>query len=285
MPEYDPPPPEEPEVDPEYEPSAELPPWLERRRRRRWPWVILVLLLICAAAFYWFYWRPRAEAPADSQLTERPAEPQTIPAPRIEEETLGGPAPPLDESDGWIREQARSLSNDPLMQRAVRGEDLARRVVVSVINAAEGVSPRRQFPALAPQEPFAPDTEGGRNFLGPTSYSRYNALARLVGSLNVDACVGAYKLARPLFTAAFREHGYPDATFDGMVRQALEQVESTPTPSEPIALERGVRSWRYVDPQLEALNPLQKQLLRMGPRNREIIQTKLQQIVARLDEE
>lgn len=285
MPEYDPPPPERTDVDPEYEPSAELPPWIERRRRRRWPWVVVVLLLICAAAFYWFYWRPRAEAPTDSQLTERPTEPLTVPAPTIEEQTLGGPTPPLDASDVWVRAQARTLSDDPLMERAVRGEDLARRVVVSVINAAEGVSPRRQFPALAPEEPFAPDTEGGSTFLGATSYRRYDRLARLVDSLSVDACVNAFRLARPLFAAAFHEQGYPNETFGGMVRQALAQVESTPTPAEPIALERGVRTWRFVDPQLEALSPLQKQLLRMGPRNREIIQAKLQQIVARLGEE
>lgn len=282
MPEYDPPPPSGPDVDPELEPS-EPPPWQQRRRTRRWPWVVLVLLLVAAAALL-FYWRRGAEAPAETQLAESPAEPPAAP-PEGGEEESAGPVPPLDASDEWVRRQAGALSDDPLMARATRGEDLARRVVVSVINAAEGVSPRRVFPSLAPEEPFAPDTEDGRNFLGSTSYRRYDRLARLVDSLSVDACVGAYRLARPLFAAAFREQGYPNRTFDGMVRRALAQVESTPTPSGPIALERGVRSWRFVDPQLEALGPLQKQLLRMGPRNREIIQTKLQQIVARLESE
>lgn len=282
MPEYDPPR-SEPDVDLELEPY-EPPPWQERRRTGRWPWALLALLLI-AAAFYFFYWRPRSQAPAGSQLAEEPADSLTVPAPRLEEVTAGGPLPSLDASDAWIREQAQALSDDPLMERALRGDDLARRLVVSVINVAEGVSPRRQFPALAPEEPFAPDTEDGSSFLGPTSYRRYDRLARLVDSLSVDACLGAYRLARPLFIAAFREQGYPNETFDGMVRQALAQVESTPTPSEPIALERGVRSWRFVDPQLEGLNPLQKQLLRIGPRNREIIEAKLRQIVARLDEE
>lgn len=282
MPEYDPPP-SEPDIDLELEPS-ETPQWMRRRRSPRWPWVLLVLLLI-AAAFYFLYWRPRAETPTGSSSVSGPTEPLTVPTPTLEEQSLGGPAPALDASDDWVRQQAQALSDDPLMQRALRGEDLARRTVVSMINAAEGVSPRRQFPSLAPAEPFAPDSDRGSDFLGATSYSRYDALARFVGSLNVDASVGAYRLARPLLTAAFREQGYPNATLDDLVRQALSQVESTPSPAEPIALERGVRNWRYVDPQLEALNPLQKQLLRTGPRNREIIESKLRQFVARLGEE
>ncbi|MGH9379851.1 MAG: DUF3014 domain-containing protein [Thermoanaerobaculia bacterium] len=284
MPEYDPPR-SEPDIDLELEPSAELPPWLERRQRPRWPWGVALLVLIAAGVLAFLYWRARTAAPSAGDIAERPTEePATVPAPTLEE-APAAPVPPLDASDDWARRQARALSDDPLMARAVSGEDLIRRAVVSVINAAEGVSPRRQFPGLAPDQPFAPDTQGGRAFLGVTSYGRYDRLASLVDSLDPEACAGAYRLARPLLDAAFREQGYPEQSFNGMLRRALSQVQATPTPTEPLALERAVRSWRFVDPELEALSPLQKQLLRMGPRNRDLIQSKLEAIVARLNPE
>jgi hypothetical protein len=283
MPEYDPPE-SQSEVDLEIDPS-EPPPWQERRDRGIWPWliVILILALIGAAVAYFLYWRPRAvppgaEAPAGPELG---ATPEQLREPR--EEPLLGAVPQLDASDDWVRQQAEAVSDDALLARALRGEDLIRRLVVSAINAAEGVSPRRNFPALRLDAPFAPDMEGDNAFLGPSSYRRYDRLATLADSLDAAAIAGSYRLARPLLNAAFAEQGYPGQSFDGMVRQALAQVEATPEPSGPVALERGVRSWRFVDPQLEALSPLQKQLLRMGPRNRQIVEARLRQIVQRLD--
>ncbi len=39
-----------------------------------------------------------------------------------------------------------------------------------------------------------------------------------------------------------------------------------------------VKTYRYVDPKLEALSPAQKQLLRMGPENAQKIQAKLREL-------
>jgi hypothetical protein len=44
-------------------------------------------------------------------------------------------------------------------------------------------------------------------------------------------------------------------------------VLATPEIEEPIALTRKSVMYKYADPQLEQLTPMQKQLLRMGPDN------------------
>jgi hypothetical protein len=43
-----------------------------------------------------------------------------------------------------------------------------------------------------------------------------------------------------------------------------------------------VLSFAYADPRLESLSPVQKQFLRMGPRNVQAVQAKLREIATRL---
>ena len=55
---------------------------------------------------------------------------------------------------------------------------------------------------------------------------------------------------------------------DVAVQQALDVLIETPIPSGPVELVEGKgATWAFADPALERLDPAQKQLLRMGPRN------------------
>jgi hypothetical protein len=57
----------------------------------------------------------------------------------------------------------------------------------------------------------------------------------------------------------------------------------TPVPSDPIAVVPGKgATYAYKDPALEALAPIQKQLLRMGPDNVRRVQARLRAIRAEL---
>ena len=50
---------------------------------------------------------------------------------------------------------------------------------------------------------------------------------------------------------------------------------AVPVPEQPPELVKGVLTYRYADPELEALSPAAKHLLRLGPENAREIQEKL----------
>jgi len=255
--------------------------WLESRPTPpRWPMLIAALLLIAGALAYYLYHRSRAGAgaaappPAASHAT--PATPGP-PGPSTEQSNENLPS--LDASDEWVRLHAADLSSNPQFAKSLAGDDLIRRFVVSVLNSAEGVSPRKHLPRLAPAGAFKPDMVDGEPALGETSYQRYDRLARMIGSLDAKTAARLYRVARPLLNQAYRELGFPDESFDSAVVRALHRVQSTPAISGAIELQKGVKSYKFKDPALESLSDLQKQLLRMGPRNRDLIEKKFTEIV------
>ena len=59
---------------------------------------------------------------------------------------------------------------------------------------------------------------------------------------------------------------------DGIILTALEQILSAPIIVEPIRLTRESVAYKFADPEIESLSPLQKQLVRSGPENTKRIQ-------------
>ncbi len=68
--------------------------------------------------------------------------------------------------------------------------------------------------------------------------------------------------------------GYQPRQMDGIILQALDNILATPIIVEPIQLNRESVAYKFTDPDLEGLLPLQKQLLRTGPANTQRIQEK-----------
>lgn len=272
-----------PQFDLRPEPDNDPQEWNDDRRpSTRWIVLVVAVLLIGVAVAYYFYQRSSQTAPSP-EATSGPATAQQAPAPQpaqppVTDENL----PTLDESDAWVREHAGGLSTSPQFAKGLAGDDLIRRFAVSIVNAAEGVSPRKHLPRIAPRTPFAPDMVDGEPTLGPSSYKRYDRLADVIHSIDADAAANLYRLARPLLNQAYRELGFPDESFDSAVVRALHRVQSTPALSGPIELRKGVASYKFNDPSLESLSDLQKQLLRMGPRNRALIEKKFSEIARRL---
>jgi hypothetical protein len=54
-------------------------------------------------------------------------------------------------------------------------------------------------------------------------------------------------------------------------------------PATAPALEQHLNTYRYADPRLEGLQPVQKQLLRMGPENADRVKDQLRSLAAALD--
>ena len=61
--------------------------------------------------------------------------------------------------------------------------------------------------------------------------------------------------------------GHAPEGLDNALIRSLDQVLATPQVDGPIAVNRVEAIYKYRDPALEGLAPLQKQLLRMGPGN------------------
>ncbi len=62
------------------------------------------------------------------------------------------------------------------------------------------------------------------------------------------------------------------------IREGIEQVLATPDLEGDIELVQPKVYYEFADPNLESLNPLQKQLLRMGPQNLARIKGYLMQV-------
>jgi hypothetical protein len=72
--------------------------------------------------------------------------------------------------------------------------------------------------------------------------------------------------------------GVSDFDIRSAVLAATTQILSTPQVVVDAELMRREANWVYMDPELEALSSLQKQVLRMGPENADIVQQKARDI-------
>jgi hypothetical protein len=94
--------------------------------------------------------------------------------------------------------------------------------------------------------------------------------------------VALYRTLRPLFQQAYEDLGYPSRSFNTRLVNVIDHLLETPTVLDPIRLVQPRVVYQYADPQLEALSPGQKWLIRMGPANGLVVKAKLREIRAEL---
>ena len=180
---------------------------------------------------------------------------------------------------GRQRSLLEAGSPDPALRRLLEEAELARRWAVAVENLANDVVPRKQLEPFAPKGPFAVVRRGGTTSIDPQSYRRYDAFGDAVASVNVDALVIAYAALRPGLEAAYRALGYPDGSIDRAAARALHRIELAPVREGELAVVEGPgTTWIYADPALERLGDVDKQMMRLGPRNERILQEKAREI-------
>ena len=95
----------------------------------------------------------------------------------------------------------------------------------------------------------------------------------LVSAQDNDNAVAALR------EAAYRALGYPDGSIDKAAARALHRIEIGPVRDGEVAVVEGPgATWAYADPMVEGLGDVEKQMLRMGPRNARILQAKAREI-------
>jgi hypothetical protein len=261
----------------------------EERRRRRHALVACALAALGLAAVLawqrpWQLLPPAAapEAPAGAEAPAPAPEPAPAEEPGEGAEQAGefepSGLPPVADSDAFVREHAGAASRRPEWAAWLAGEGLALRFVAAVEAVAAGESPRDDLPELAPRGAFEVAAQGDRQVIAPASFARFDLATAVFTSLDVGLCVRAYRALGPLFDRALVELGSRERRFDAVLARAFRELLSAPVPQGALEVVPKVRSYELADPELEALSPAQKQLLRLGPVNAMRVQQKLQEL-------
>lgn len=254
--------------------------------------VILIAIVLIALAgigfgsYYFLIYQKRPKGPVSlpRKVTKEEKKPSPVPIAKIikKEEKPHEVVLELDSSDVMVRKLAKDLSSHPQLAVWLMNEDLIRRFVAAVDNIANGLSPRFHIEFLAPQGNFQVIKKGGRLYIDPASYKRYNLIVDVFASLDSEGCAKFYDRLKPLFQEAYRELGYPSKDFQEILFKAIIEFLKTPIVEGKILLKKKVITYEMVDPKLEQLSGAQKHLVRMGPQNVRKIQMKLREIALAL---
>jgi len=189
--------------------------------------------------------------------------------------------PDLDHSDALLREEMTGIS--PMLSGWLNTDQLVRKYVVIANDFSQGLRLEKNLRFLELDQPFAVDQDNENLFIATKSYQRYDRLAAAINALDVQATLAVYKKFRPLLVQVFRGFSYPDEySLEDIFTKAAAVILAAPARDGQVALERQSARYKFADQQLEALNPVHKQMLRMGPDNTRIIQNKLRLFVAGL---
>jgi DUF3014 family protein len=190
--------------------------------------------------------------------------------------------PALAQMDTFLRALIGALSSHPQLARWLSTDDLIRQMADGIDKVSRGQVPR--VAVLRPQRDFHILGTRSEMRIDPASYRRYDALAAMVSSLHPTAVADAFTTIRPRLDEAYRALGRSENTVDEALMVALNELIATPDVRDPIRLRHGKgATYAFADPKLEALSPVQKLLIRMGPENSAAIRERLREIAKQLE--
>lgn len=249
----------------------------ERSRFGRRVALIIVVLVALGAAGYYLLSRRGQPAPNDVRVHTE----QTVPPPAAAPVANPGAEtdlPPLEQSDPVVRELVRQLSTHPTIAAWLTTDGLIRNFTTVVVNTANGRTPARQLSRVAPADKFQVVQRGSKTWIDPRSYRRYDGYADALNGLDANGARQLYTTLKPRIQDAYRELGYPEGDFDAVLQRAIDEILATPVIEGNIELASKSVAYEFADPRLQSLSAVQRQLLRMGPRNVRLIQAKLREI-------
>jgi hypothetical protein len=221
---------------------------------------------------------------ARSMLAPAPAAPGISSAPIVPPAPIPANLPPLEQSDELFRLRAGALSPDPMLAAWLKQESLIPRLAAAMNMIANGRFPREIFAAFAPRGKFKVIRKNGGVFIDPASFTRYDAFASMIDTVDAAAAAKVLKELGPLFDAALRGLGERRLTFHEAFPAAAGELLQTPSLEGDVALRQGKIgiTWLYAEERFESRSLVQKQLIRMGPRNQAIVQAKLRALTLAL---
>ena len=248
--------------------------------------LIVVLLLVIAggAVLLTGIWPPEVKpaptvtapppapppAPIVTEIEEPTPEPPPLPPEPVEE-----PLPRLEESDDAVRDAVGDIPLGTAGQQYLIPGNIIERSASLIYLMAQGDVPYKLLPVSRPKAAF-PISDGGTQVVtDPAGFERYDALTQWLQSLDLESLLSSLEWFIPLFREAWSYYGEDPAAFDMAVVMTLDLVIATPEIDLSEArLIRKEAVWIFEDPAIEGLAPIQKQVLRMGPGNAEVVKAK-----------
>jgi len=224
--------------------------------------------------------QPEVSPPAE---VETLAEPEQTPVPETKPEPAPEPArpplPSLQESDATVRDALADVPLGTAGQQFLLPSNIIERTTSVVYLMAQGEVPYKLMPIARPKATFPITDDGLQVTADPEGHARYDAFAVWIQSLDIESLLAAVDWLLPLFREAWSFYGESESSFDQAVLYALDLIIYTPeVETSDARLFRKEAVWLYEDPTLEALPPIQKQLLRMGSANASAIKAKAREV-------
>ena len=246
--------------------------------------LIVVLLLVIAGGVVLLtgIWPPE-EKPAPTVTAPPPAPPPAPVVAEIEEpapeppppEPVKEPLPRLEESDDAVRDAVGDIPLGTAGQQYLIPGNIIERSASLIYLMAQGDVPYKLLPVSRPKAAFPISDDGTKVVTDPAGFERYDALTQWLQSLDLESLLSSLDWFIPLFREAWSYYGEDPAAFDMAVVMTLDLVIATPEIDLSEArLIRKEAVWIFEDPAIEGLAPIQKQVLRMGPENAEIVKAK-----------
>jgi hypothetical protein len=248
---------------------------MEENDKSAWMGAALFAAVILAGIGIYRFAAAPPPSPAASAIPVAPAPAVGAPAPVL---------PKLEESDVFVRERAVALSADKTFAGWLKTDDLIARLTGAANLIAAGKIPGDALKFLAPRSKFSVVRRGGKIFMDPRGWARYDMFAAAVASVDAAAAARLFRDVKPLFQQAWNSLGENAGDVQEVFLRAAAEVTSAPALSGGEELKESKKGLIFVfaDESLEKLSPARKQLLRMGPKNAAAIKAKLDEITRAL---
>jgi hypothetical protein len=244
-------------------------------------------LLIVAAGAGWYFYAQRqpvtAEAAADiTPAVSDPAADTTpenaVPSPAPSDP----PLPALADSDPVVNAALVELIGADSARQLLKSENLIRQSVATVDNLPRRKLSIERLPWIAAPGRFEVVGDDDNAVISEQNYRRYDAAFAVLERVDATKLAALYVRFYPLAQRAYQDLGYPDGYFNDRFIKVIDHLLATPRPREPIALKRPNVFYEFADPALESLSGGQKLLLRIGPKHRGLLETRLRELRGQL---
>jgi hypothetical protein len=184
----------------------------------------------------------------------------------------------LDTSDEGFKAAVTEVSKD--LGGWFNIKDVIRKYIILIHDVSQNriLLKHKRFLKMPQKNMVKEDSRG--LYLTEEGYKRYDAFTNALVSIDIKKGLRLYLTFKPLFNKVYQTFSYPESyKLEDIFLKAAANVIKAPVEEGRVGLVKHTLFYKFSDRKLEALNDVEKQMLRMGPENTKKIQTKLRQMV------